>query len=130
MSEKTTSEIASDFEEGMRRGFLGVIILYLLDKKESHGYEMMEDISDITDGIWEPVYSTIYNSIQSLEKKGLIKVSKVGKRRKKIYVLTDKGSRTLEISAEKLMGIIRTMRSMLVSFFGLDSDYSVKKDLF
>ena len=119
-------EIASYFEERMRSGFLGIIILYLLNKGTSHAYQIQKDIETITDGVWEPSYSTVWTAMQTLEEKKLIEIAEIGSRRKKKYTITRKGTRTLEISSDKLMGIIKTMRSMLVSFFGLDADYSVK----
>lgn len=129
VSEESPSEIATDFEEQMRKGFLSIISLYLIDKEQSHSYAIKNKIKEITNGIWEPHYPPVNYVINKLEEKGLIEFVETGSRRKKIYGITDKGIRTLEMTADKLMVIIKTMRKMLVEFFGLDADYSVK-DLF
>ena len=51
------------------------IILSILSKKESYGYEIIQDVKDISNGIIEWGEGTLYPVLHKLEKKGLIQSS-------------------------------------------------------
>ena len=54
-----------------------------------HGYEMIKEIEERTDGSWTPSAGSIYPTLQMLEDEGLISGQEIeGKRR---FTLTDSG---------------------------------------
>src|SRR4029078_11762236 len=64
-------------------------ILALLDERPMHGYEMIKQLEERTDGAWGPSAGSIYPTLQLLEDEGLIAGEEVdGKRR---FTLTDAG---------------------------------------
>jgi DNA-binding PadR family transcriptional regulator len=74
-----------------RRGDVRSAILALLNERPMHGYEIIGELSDRTEGLWRPSPGSIYPTLQLLEDEGLV-VAQVddsaGKRR---YNLTEAG---------------------------------------
>jgi DNA-binding PadR family transcriptional regulator len=72
-----------------RRGDVRAAILALLAERPMHGYEMIKEIEERTDGAWTPSAGSIYPALQLLEDEGLIRgEDSDGKRR---FTLTDAG---------------------------------------
>lgn len=72
-----------------RRGDVRMAILYLLNEKPMHGYQIMEVLSERTKGAWTPSAGSIYPNLQQLEDEGLVVAS--DESGKKVYELTDSG---------------------------------------
>ncbi len=107
------------------KGFLKSYILLLLREKSLHGYEIMKSIKEKTK-FWKPSPGTIYPSLHSLAKKGLIK--EVDDGRKKRYVLTKRG---LKISKE-IKNFEQTMKDKMSKILGdvLNIDKSELEKIF
>src|ERR1700761_2376967 len=72
-----------------RRGDVRAAVLALLADRPMHGYEMIKEIEERTDGAWTPSAGSIYPTLQMLEDEGLIRGEESdGKRR---FTLTDSG---------------------------------------
>jgi DNA-binding PadR family transcriptional regulator len=72
-----------------RRGDVRAAILALLDERPMHGYEMIQELEERSDGMWRPSAGSIYPTLQLLEDEGLIVGEEHdGKRR---FTLTDAG---------------------------------------
>lgn len=72
-----------------RRGDVRVAILALLAERPMHGYEMIKEIDERTQGAWSPSAGSIYPTLQLLEDEGLVRGEESeGKRR---FTLTDEG---------------------------------------
>jgi DNA-binding PadR family transcriptional regulator len=72
-----------------RRGDVRAAVLALLADRPMHGYEMIKEIEERTDGAWVPSAGSIYPTLQMLEDEGLIRGEETdGKRR---FSLTDEG---------------------------------------
>jgi DNA-binding PadR family transcriptional regulator len=72
-----------------RRGDVRAAILALLDERPMHGYEMIQELEERSDGMWRPSAGSIYPTLQLLEDEGLIDGEEhEGKRR---FTLTDAG---------------------------------------
>jgi DNA-binding PadR family transcriptional regulator len=72
-----------------RRGDVRAAILALLDERPMHGYEMIQELDERSDGMWRPSAGSIYPTLQLLEDEGLIVGEEHdGKRR---FTLTDAG---------------------------------------
>jgi DNA-binding PadR family transcriptional regulator len=73
-----------------RRGDIRAAILALLAERPMHGYEMIKELEQRTDGAWVPSAGSIYPTLQLLEEEGLIAGEEVeGKRR---FTLTEAGT--------------------------------------
>ncbi len=72
-----------------RRGSVPVAILFLLAERPMHGYEMMQELVDRTQGIWRPSPGSLYPALHLLEEKGLVTSEDDEGRRR--FSLTEKG---------------------------------------
>jgi DNA-binding PadR family transcriptional regulator len=73
-----------------RRGDVRAAVLALLGERPMHGYEMIKEIEERTQGAWTPSAGSIYPTLQMLEDEGLIRGEESdGKRR---FILTEAGT--------------------------------------
>ncbi|WP_350343094.1 PadR family transcriptional regulator [Proteinivorax tanatarense] len=70
------------------------ILLSLLEEK--HGYLIMQNVNDMTNGKFTIGPGSLYTSLKKLLKAELIEMTKEQKDNKKIYKITDKGLRMLK----------------------------------
>lgn len=81
------------------RGHTDMILLGILSRQDSYGYEINKQIEVVSSGAFVLTEATLYTSFKRLEKKGLVssywKSSDTGKRRK-YYSITPLGRTTLE----------------------------------
>ena len=71
------------------RGEVRSAILLLLSEEPMHGYQIMQELSERTEGVWRPSPGSIYPTLQQLADEGLIEAEDSAG--KKIYQLTDAG---------------------------------------
>lgn len=81
------------------RGHVDTIILNSLEERDRYGYEILDIISDLSEGRYEIKQPTLYSCLKRLEKQGFISSyfgdeTQGGRRR--YYQLTEKGRATLE----------------------------------
>ncbi len=76
------------------RGDVRAAILHLLAEAPMHGYQIMQELTERTDGIWQPSPGSIYPTLQQLEDEGLVKADEQDG--KKTYTLTDDGRAKIE----------------------------------
>ncbi len=80
-----------------RRGDVRAAVLALLAERPMHGYEMIKEIEERTQGAWTPSAGSIYPMLQLLEEEGLIRGEESdGKRR---FTLTASGTAEQEEKA-------------------------------
>ncbi len=63
-----------------------------------YGYQLMQTITDRTNGAWRPSAGAIYPKLQQLEDEGLVQTTAEGGR--KLVTLTDAGREFVEQNAE------------------------------
>ena len=72
-----------------RRGDVRAAALALLTERPMHGYEMIQELEERTDGMWRPSPGAVYPALQLLEDQGLVTAdAEAGKR---LFSLTDAG---------------------------------------
>src|SRR5512146_541265 len=72
-----------------RRGDVRAAALALLRERPMHGYEMIQELEERTDGVWRPSPGAVYPALQLLEDQGLVTAdAEAGKR---LFSLTDTG---------------------------------------
>lgn len=76
------------------RGDVRAAILHLLAEAPMHGYQIMQELTERTDGIWQPSPGSIYPTLQQLEDEGLVRAEE--REGKKVYTLTDEGRAKIE----------------------------------
>ena len=80
-----------------RRGDVRAAILALLSERPMHGYEMIQELEERSDGMWRPSAGSIYPTLQLLEDEGLVAAEESdGKRR---FTLTAEGVAEAERSS-------------------------------
>jgi DNA-binding PadR family transcriptional regulator len=100
-----------------QKGYMRIAFLLLLSKKPCHGYEMMKEVEDRTEGFWKPTAGGVYPILQSLEQAGYIE-GKWGpqKRKRKIYHITEAGKRILDRALLKHTKIAESMNSLFEEY--------------
>ncbi|GAA2662451.1 MULTISPECIES: PadR family transcriptional regulator [Actinosynnema] len=81
-----------------RRGNVRAAVIALLAERPMHGYEMIQEIGQRTDGLWRPSPGSVYPTLQLLADEGLV-VAAEEQGGKKLFQLTESGRAEAE-SAE------------------------------
>ncbi|MFX1365741.1 MAG: PadR family transcriptional regulator [Promethearchaeota archaeon] len=103
-----------NFEKVVKKNFINIFILSILEKGPSHGYKIGREIEKRTLGIWEPRASTLYWILNNHREKGFIKLIEDDKNRK-VYKITDKGRETLKLMKQTQRNIRKAYRHFLTS---------------
>jgi DNA-binding PadR family transcriptional regulator len=88
-------------------------ILLSLVGREQHGYGIMQEVIERTNGAVKLWPATLYGSLKRLISGGLIEESEerpapeLDDARRRYYKLTPLGRRTLELECERLEGMVR-----------------------
>ena len=86
-------------EKSLVSGSMTMLILKLLSEKDMYGYEISQQLSDRSGGLYRILESSLYPSLYRLVEKGMISdhSEKVGKRRVRVYYhLEERGKEYLE----------------------------------
>jgi DNA-binding PadR family transcriptional regulator len=92
-------------------------ILLALAGEDLHGYGIMRQVAEQTDGRMRLGPGTLYSSIQTLleekfiEEVDLREDAKLGHERRRYYRLTSAGRKLARSEAERLAGLLRVARS-------------------
>jgi DNA-binding PadR family transcriptional regulator len=110
--------ISRDSIDQMRKGTTTLAILKLLvDAGEPmHGYRMIQELEDRSQGIFAFNEGLIYPRLHQMEHDGLLKSrweGEPGTRRRKVYVVTERGRRQLEAEMEQWETFRRGMSLLL-----------------
>lgn len=73
----------------MGHGDVRGAILILLSERPMHGYQIIQEITERSGGLWRPSPGSVYPALQQLEDEGLVRIEQ-GEGRKVAY-LTDEG---------------------------------------
>ncbi|UVI28673.1 PadR family transcriptional regulator [Paenibacillus spongiae] len=91
------------FDKEKLKGYIDPILLRLLEKGPSYGYEMAKSARERTAGSFELKEATLYLSLKRLEQKGWVasywSSEESGGGKRKYYKLTEEGR--LELTAKK-----------------------------
>jgi PadR family transcriptional regulator PadR len=111
-------------ERELMRGAGPLAVLQLLGQREMYGYELVEALSEQTDGVLAMGQSTLYPLLYNLEAKGLVEShwrEADSGRRRKYYALTRKGKAWLGARREQWRRLVGAMQELGVSSPGGDS---------
>lgn len=74
----------------VRRGDTRTAILRVLAEQPMHGYQIIQELSQRSGGVWTPSAGSIYPTLQLLADEGLIEAAETGG--KKVFSLTEAGT--------------------------------------
>lgn len=83
----------------MARGDVRAAVLALLAERPMHGYQIIQEIDERSDGAWKPSPGSVYPTLQLLADEGLIAAEESSGR--KTYSLTDAGRVEAEAAADR-----------------------------
>ncbi|NLG55034.1 MAG: PadR family transcriptional regulator [Rhodococcus sp.] len=83
-----------------RRGDVRAAILLLLAEEPMHGYQLIQQIVERSEGVWKPSSGSIYPALAQLEDEGLVLIEKVAGR--KTARLTEDGAQYVETNKADL----------------------------
>ncbi len=102
-------------ERELMRGAGPVAVLQLLEKRPMYGYELIEALSERTDGVLAMGQSTLYPLLYNMESKDLIRgdwqESESGRQRK-YYSLTKKGVARLHADRKQWRDLVTAMKGL------------------
>jgi DNA-binding PadR family transcriptional regulator len=98
MASETQDKTTANWMKEAQKGYIRMGVLILLNKKPSHGYEIMKEINSRTKGFWQPTAGGVYPILRDLEKSGYIKGhwESHQNRRLKVYKITPSGQTILK----------------------------------
>jgi len=110
-------ETATKWLKEAQKGYMRIAFLILLNNKPGHGYELMKEVEDKTEGFWKPTAGGVYPTLQSLEQEGYI-IGKWGtqKRKRKIYHITESGKCILDRALLKHGQIAENMNNLFEDY--------------
>ncbi|MFJ5759530.1 PadR family transcriptional regulator [Neobacillus sp. NPDC093182] len=85
-----------------RRGFVQVAILHLLKEESMHGYQIMKELEERSNGAYSASAGTVYPALQELLDQNLIELDAGSD--KKIYTINENGKKRLEETAKHKEG--------------------------
>ena len=98
---ETLEQLRGQFEQKvgtrMGRGDVRAAVLSLLAEKPMHGYQIIQEIEERSNGAWKPSAGSVYPTLQLLADEGLVQVEESNGR--KTYSLTEAGKAVPAASA-------------------------------
>lgn len=87
---------------------LQLLLLFLLAKQPSHGYELIKSLEERTDGFYVPSPGMVYPALTYLEEIGLAEVQTQGA--KKLYLITEEGQSHLQQNQESAESLLTELQ--------------------
>ncbi len=118
MPRNREDETTSNWMKEAQKGYIRVAVLIIINKKPSHGYEIMKEIREKTKGVWSPTAGGVYPILRNLEESGYIKGEWGTEKNRKLktYKITDSGRQILERAIEKQNEIAGNMTALFKDF--------------
>ncbi|MBO1003889.1 PadR family transcriptional regulator [Pseudogracilibacillus auburnensis] len=87
------------------------ILLALMEP--SHGYHIMQKVEKLSDRQVIIAAGTMYGAIENLSKQQLIKPVKTEDKRRKTYVITEKGKELLQLDFDRMQHMINITKAIV-----------------
>ena len=84
-----------------KRGDIRAAALALLAEGPMNGYQIIQEISERSDGVWRPSPGSVYPALQQLEDEGLIR-AEADESGRRAYQLTDEGRAYVEAHPDEV----------------------------
>lgn len=118
MTTETEDKTTANWLKEAQKGYIRMGVLILLNKKPSHGYEIMKEINSRTKGFWQPTAGGVYPILRDLEKSGYIEGQwqTQKNRRRKVYKITESGELILRRAILKQTEISNNIGNLFREF--------------
>ncbi len=118
MTTESEDKTTQSWMKEAQKGYIRMGLLILINRKPSHGYEIMKEIDNRTKGYWTPTPGGVYPILRDLEKSGYIKGQwETQKNRKlKVYKITKSGQAILKRAIVKQAEIFNNIASLFQEF--------------
>jgi DNA-binding PadR family transcriptional regulator len=118
MASENEDKTTANWMKEAQKGYIRMGVLILLNKKPSHGYEIMKEINSRTKGFWQPTAGGVYPILRDLEKSGYIKGhwETQKNRRLKVYKITQSGEAILRHAIVKQTEIFNNIGILFREF--------------
>jgi DNA-binding PadR family transcriptional regulator len=118
MPTETEEKTTKHWLKEAQKGYIRVAVLILLNKKPSHGYEIMKEIKIRTKGFWRPTAGGVYPILRDLEKARYIEGEwhTQNNRKIKVYKITETGRLILKHAIVKQSEIANNMNTLFREF--------------
>jgi PadR family transcriptional regulator PadR len=101
-------------DRALKKGTAELLILAQLEHRQSHGYEIAQQIAARSDGTVSFHVASLYPILYRLERRGLIAgrwVEKAGQRRRRYYRLTASGRKVLAAQRKTWSAFIQAVQA-------------------
>ncbi len=114
MKPETEDQTTQNWMKEAQKGYIRLGVLMLLNKKPSHGYEIMKEMKCRTKGFWQPTAGGVYPILRDLEKSSYIKGhwETQKNRRLKVYAITKSGDAILRNAIIKQNDIFKNISTL------------------
>jgi DNA-binding PadR family transcriptional regulator len=118
MSIESEDKTTANWMKEAQKGYIRMGLLILINKKPAHGYEIMKEINNRTQGFWRPTPGGVYPILRDLEKSAYIKGHwETQKNRKlKVYKITKSGQAILRRAIVKQAEISSNISNLFREF--------------
>jgi DNA-binding PadR family transcriptional regulator len=110
MSTEKEEKTTANWMKEAQKGYLRIGVLILLNKKPSHGYEIMKEIDNRSKGFWTPTPGGVYPVLRDLEKSGYIRGHATQRTRPKSKIMSDNHTETAIVKQAEISNNIATLR--------------------
>ena len=110
------------------RYLVSYLILTLMSEGPRYGYDLLDQLKEISGGFWEPSYGTVYGALERFEKDGLIERVEGEHKNRKYFELTEKGRERLRALEKEEEEIREKLRDIAEGFLHIyDHLYGMKE---
>jgi len=95
-------------ESSFQKGDLKYVILDLIKDKPRHGYEIIREMEELSQGFYKPSPGAVYPTLQMLEEMGY--ATALERDGKKVYTITEEGKNFLEEQKDLADGVRNQMK--------------------
>lgn len=108
-------DLYNSIKENSRAGFIEVLILELLSERTMYGYEIGQELSDRSKGVFIQKEGALYGPLYRMEARGLISSFKQvdNDKYKKFYNITAKGREYLSFAKKEIFVVYDSVLSIL-----------------
>ena len=118
MTTESEDKTTANWMREAQKGYIRMGVLILLNRKPSHGYEIMKEINNRTKGFWQPTAGGVYPILRDLEKSKYImgQWQTQKNRRLKVYKITESGELILKKAILKQTEISNNINNLFREF--------------
>lgn len=93
------------------KGDFKILVLSVIERRPMHGYEITRVIQEHSHGLYRPSAGSVYPALQTLLRKGMVKVS--SEDRRKVYQITPAGKRLLQDKHAEINSFIESFKKSM-----------------